>query len=333
MVGRVVYVVTTEGRDMYSVMTRISVASLRISNRSYQIMMVCDPESTAAMQRKRDPLLGDVDEWVTFETATGDAAFRNRFLKTNLRNLIEGNYLFLDSDTLIRGDLSEIFSLTADIACAANHSKHLFERQISEEDKAALKAMEWQTRDDVYVNGGLMLCNDTPGARRFAADWHRRWLACWEWTERYRDQPALNAAIFATGPNMATLSPRFNAQVKTAPETAADAIVWHVYTSLNDRPITAFEVLLKRMLKGGDFAPAEVESMIRRAHPWRRTSWIDDYAAKFVSRKKYLSESDYSWFEGYRLSSVVTKVRNFAKTPLRGLLSIYGSFTSQACKI
>jgi hypothetical protein len=278
--------------------------------------MVCDPESVVALQRKRDPLLGDVDEWLTFETAPGDAAFRNRFLKTNLRNLIDGRYLFLDSDTLIRGDLSEIFSLTSDIACAANHSKRQLERQVSEDDKAVLKAMQWQTRDDVYVNGGLMLCNDTPDARRFAADWHRRWRACYERTERYRDQPALNAAIFATGPNLVTLPPRFNAQIKIAPETAAEAVVWHFYTSLNARPITTFELLLERVLKGSDFAPAEIESMIRRVHPWRRTSWVDDYAAKIVSRKEYLSESDYSWFDGHRFSSVVTKVRNFARTRL-----------------
>jgi Glycosyl transferase family 8 len=312
MTGHVVYVVTSEGRDIYSVMTRISAASLRISNRSYNVMVVCDTDSTAAMQRKRDPLLGEVNEWVTFETAAGDAAFRNRFLKTNLRNIIDGRYLFLDSDTLIRSDLSELFSSTADIACAANHSKHQLEHQMWEEDKAVLNAMEWQTRNDVYVNGGLMLCNDTPGARRFAADWHRRWLTCYQRTGRYRDQPALNAAIFATDTNLEILPPRFNAQIKMAPETAADAVVWHFYASANTRPITAFELLLDRVLRDDDFAPAEIESMIRQPHPWR-TSCVDDYAAKIVGRKRYLDGSDYSWFRGNRLNSVVSKVRNFAR--------------------
>jgi|SRR6266487_4678867 len=316
MSGRVVYVVTSEGRDIYSVMTRVSAASLRITNRPYKVIVVCDPNSAAEMQRKRDPLLGEVNELVTFETAAGDAGFRNRFLKTNLRNLIDGPYLFLDSDTLIRGDLSELFSSTADIACAANHSKHRVELQIWEEDKAALNAMGWQIRDDVYVNGGLMLCNDTPGARRLAADWHRRWLACYQRIDRYRDQPALNAAICATDTNLEILPPRFNAQIKTAPETAADAVVWHFYTSMNARPITTFEVLLERVLNGGEFALAEIESMIRRPHPWRRTSWIDDYAAKIVSRKQYLDVSDYSWFHGHRLSSVVSKVRKFARARL-----------------
>src|SRR5262249_20267133 len=144
---------------------RISAASLRISNRRLKVLVVCDPDSAAAMQRKRDPLLEEANEWAIFETPSGDASFRNRFVKTNLRNLIDGCYLFLDSDTLIRGELSELFSLTADIACAANHSKHQLEHQIWEEDKAMLTTMGWQTRDDVYVNGGVMLCNDTPGAR------------------------------------------------------------------------------------------------------------------------------------------------------------------------
>jgi hypothetical protein len=176
--------------------------------------------------------------------------------------------------------------------------------------------MDWQTRDDIYVNGGLMLCNDTPGAHRFATDWHRRWLACHQQTERCRDQPALNAAIFAADTNLEILPPRFNAQIKKAPETATDAVVWHFYASANARPITAFELLLERVLKGGDFVSAEIESMICQPYPWRRTSWIDDYAAKIVSHKQYLDESDYFWFDGHRLSSVVSKMRNFARARL-----------------
>jgi hypothetical protein len=317
MIRPLVYVVTSEGRDIYSLMTRVSVASLRISNRHNKVIVVCDPNSATAMQRQRDPLLGEVDEWVTFKTTEGDAGFRNRFLKTNLRNLIDGPYLFLDSDTLIRGDLSDLLSSGADIACAANHSKLGLEQQIWEEDKATLNAMEWQTRDDVYVNGGVMFCNDTPSARRLAADWHRRWFLCYQRTESYRDQPALNAAIFATNANLEILPLRFNAQIKTAPETAADAVVWHFYASRDPRPITAFELLVQRVLKGGDFASAEIESMIRQPHPWRRTSWFDDYAAKVVSGKRYLDESDYSWFDGHRLSGVVSMIRNLARAVRR----------------
>ena len=41
-----------------------------------------------------------------------------------------------------------------------------------------------------------------------------------------RVAPALNAAIFATGINLEILPSRFNAQIKLAPETAADAVVW-----------------------------------------------------------------------------------------------------------
>ena len=39
-------------------------------------------------------------------------------MKTRLREIIEGPFLFLDSDTLIRGDLSPIFFLDTDIAGA-----------------------------------------------------------------------------------------------------------------------------------------------------------------------------------------------------------------------
>jgi hypothetical protein len=172
-----VYVVTSTGRDIYSAMTRVSVSSLRLSNPNLGMTLVLDKPSSEALKAQADPLLDEVDQVLAFNTPEGPAIYRNRFIKTSLRERIEGPYLFLDSDMLIRGHLSDVFSIDADVACAPNHSKDRVEEQMCDEDRTALARMGWQTRPDVYVNGGLMLFNGTPGARRFAAAWHDGWLA------------------------------------------------------------------------------------------------------------------------------------------------------------
>lgn len=300
MTRRVAYVVTSGGRDEYSAMTRLSTASLRISNPGTAVILVTDSLSGRRLVQTRDPLLDEVDEHLDFETPEGDARYRNRFIKTNLRNLIDGTYLFLDSDILIRGELSEVFSVEADIAGARNHSKDTQREQIWHEDQAVLEQMGWHVREDVYINGGAMLCHDTRGARRFGADWHAKWLRSHVETGGYRDQPALNAAICDSGVDLAVLPHRFNAQFKTRVSTARDAAIWHCYAAAGDPPVTEFEALVESMLRGMDVTRPMVETVLARWHPWRRTSWRDDCMARIVEFKGEFGWMDSLWFSGYR---------------------------------
>src|SRR5262245_33219501 len=123
-----VYAVASSGCDLYSVMVRISAASIRVTNPDVAIIVACDGQSSTAMQNSRDPLLDEVDDLIVCDTPAGDSAFRSRFVKTQLRRLVGGSFLFLDNDTFVRDDISEIFSLGGDIACAPNHSRDCIEQ-------------------------------------------------------------------------------------------------------------------------------------------------------------------------------------------------------------
>jgi hypothetical protein len=306
--GRVVYVVTSEGRDFYSVMTRVSVASLRLTNANTRVSLACDAASAAAMNRCRDPLLDEVDRWMTFDTPDGSSGYRNRYLKTNLRNLIDGPFLFLDSDTLVREDVNEVFSSDSDLACAPNRSQDGVERQIWDEDLAVVAAMGWRIRGDVYVNGGVTFYNDTREARRFAVDWHRKWIECFRRNGRYRDQPALNAALFDVKPKLRILPHRFNAQLKLEPRVAAGAAILHYFASREDEPTTEFELLVERVRRGAELRTADIEKMIFQSHPWRRQIWLDDLMATQVMRKGRLDPDDYRWFRGQRMNSLARRL-------------------------
>lgn len=292
----VVYVVAGEGNDFYSAMTRVSAASLRVTNPAVKIVLVTDQLSADSFRRCRDPLLSEIDDCLVFQAPRESEVFRSRFIRTNLRNLIDGQYLVLDSDMLVRDDLSELFSSDADIVCAPNHSSDQFHLQISREDQDTLSAMGWNVRRDVYVNGGLMLCNDSSAARRFAADWHKKWISAHNRTGRYRDQPALNSALHATSVSLAVLPHRFNAQFKKRAGVANSAAIWHFYASAKSARTTAFEEMVGRLLKGETFDRAGVETMIRRLHPWRRGSPIDDWMARRVQVKGRLGSMELLWF-------------------------------------
>lgn len=291
---RAIYVVSGEGNDFFSAMTRLSVAALRLTNPLVQVGLACDAVSHEAMRGVGDPLLEEVDGVVVGETPPGDTVFRNRFVKTTLRGLIDGPFLFLDSDILIRGPIDAIFETKADVAGAPNRSNDAVEKQIWSRDQDELARMGWVARPDVYVNGGVLFFQESEPARRFAQEWHKRWQQSYERGFSHRDQPALNSALAAVGPRLDILPHRFNAQFRTNADTIPGAVIWHYYASAGAMPTTTFEMMVRGLLRGEPLDSARVEEMIRSSHPWRRDRLLRidqarNLAARVYRRLKNLS--------------------------------------------
>ena len=272
---QIVFSLTSNGHDYYSAMTRVSVASLRQSNPDARLVLICDEESLAALQHCNDALLRAVDECHALTTQPGGAEFRNRFVKTSLRSILNGPFLFLDSDIFVRGSLDAVFSLDCDLAGARNHSREIFSEQVWDRDRATLDAMDWSIGSEVYLNGGVLYFNDTPSARKFATEWHGRWLESSARCDTCRDQPALNSALAACRPRLTLLPDGFNAQIVPSPEAAVDALVWHFYASAARPASTGFDELVGNLLSGGTLSPGDIRRYALSRHPWNDAGMIE----------------------------------------------------------
>src|SRR5262245_19266186 len=135
-------------------MTRIAIACLRATNPSFLAVVVCDAESDRLLRGAGDPLVGAADRWVAATTPPGDPNFRNRFVKTTVRTLFDGPLLLVDSDVVVRRDLTGIFSLDVDVACARNHSRQIYTEQLGKRDAAIIETMRWSISQKVYFNAG-----------------------------------------------------------------------------------------------------------------------------------------------------------------------------------
>jgi hypothetical protein len=286
---RAVFVLTAGGGDMYYQMTRLAVASLKITNPQVDALVICDDVTDSLLRRSKAELRAEVDEWISLSTPKGPNEFRNRFLKTSLRQILDGPFLFLDGDIVIRGDLMNIFRSRADVAGARNHSQPELALQIWDQDAQAISDMGWTFTGQTYLNGGVLFWNDSRGARRASEEWHRRWLASVERLGRFRDQPALNTAIGAAGASIEILADRYNAQFKTRPSAARDATVWHYYSSAGAVPSTRPELLTHRMLAGESLFEADLIALSQAKHPWRATTCLDDLAAARVTERDSFS--------------------------------------------
>lgn len=301
---KVVYVLTTQGCDFFSVMTRVSVASLRISNPDAYIIVACDKDSAEALKACGDALLGEIDELKVFDTPPGEPTFKNRFIKTNLRNLISGKFLFLDSDTLVRKNIDQIFKMDGDIAAAPNHATLVFEDQIWSYEREMLEALGWSSRDDVYVNGGVIFYNDTPGAYAFASQWHKNWLFSSKKLNSFRDQPALNEAIRKNGVNLAVLPFQYNAQVIKAPKSGLGASIWHFYsTNVNIQNIKFF-VYIYWIFKGNVLDYRHVKNIINKSHPYQSNTIIDKLIVNHIYKTGYINDWQMASLSGYKFSAI-----------------------------
>jgi hypothetical protein len=310
---KVIFAITSRGNDYYTTMTRIAVASIRLSNPLMHVIVACDPITDINVKRVNDPLISEVDQWLVIDTPSGDEGFRNRFVKTSLRSKVDGAFLFLDSDLFVRGDLSSIFNLQADIAGARNHSREILADQIWYQDQNALNNMEWEVSNEVYINGGVLFYNDTEGAKRFGTEWHRRWLESYDKLNSHRDQAALNYSIHCSKPNLFVLSDIYNAQIKVEPKVALSPIIWHYYSSAADIPQTSFELLANDVLTGKQLRLNSVKQIARAKHPWRRTTFIDDFMANRIIQRGQFDHYEAAWLRREFSQYVVQKMNSLSK--------------------
>ena len=279
----IVYVITSTGRDVYAAMTRVSAASLRMTNPGARIVVVCDMETDRAVRAAKDFLLGEVDEWLACETPPGDAAFRNRFLKTSLRQRVSGEYLFLDSDTIVRDDLSPIFRMPGDLAAAPNHSREHIAGQIWEGDLATLAEMQWAIRPTFYVNGGVMRVSESKVAHRFYGLWHEKWQASYRRLHKPNDQPALNAAIRESQIECARLPVRFNSQIGACPVTMRDAAIWHYNSSLEWQNHSHIDERIQQAIRSDSVDVAQLRKLMQSQALWTRRFWFVGAGAHMIN--------------------------------------------------
>lgn len=280
--NRIIYVLTSTGCDIYSAMTRLSVASIRLTNPSIRVAIACDQETDSALVANGDRVRSEVDEWLVFETPVGEPMFRNRFIKTNLRNLVDGPFLFLDSDTIVRKDIGTIFACDADLAGAPNHSADQFTDQLWEEDEAHLATMGWEIDRNVYINGGVLFYRDSDNAHRLTTVWHTLWLTSIKATSRLRDQPALNAACFETKPRLAILDTCYNAQVSIKPHTARTAAVWHYYATRGMTDMWIFHALISTAQQNKCISRAHLQRVIASDSPFGMAFWTSVNGRRFI---------------------------------------------------
>lgn len=311
-VQTVCYVLTSDGTDSYADMNLISAWSVRASNPLVRLVVLSDTVTQKALEVRRHPILTEVDEFQSIEVPPASLGFKNRYIKTSLRSRLEGPFLFLDGDTLVRDDLTPIFETEAALAGVPNHSGSGHPSEMPETERVIFKEMGWDFPEKYYVNGGVLFFSEHPDAYRFCDLWHKRWLECSEKTGRHFDQVSLNRALADSRADFAWLDRRFNAQVHARPSCAWGAAIWHIYLSGHHAsPKTVLDDCLKRMRSGRPVNRFLVAEACQREHPWLVSNPVDWIAIGGFHRHHGLLDGtdwEHLWLADEHLKAIIKMV-------------------------
>jgi hypothetical protein len=311
------YVLTTAGRDLFADMTYASVAFLRYAHPEAEIICLCDAPSHRALEEARHPLLEVVDRAEAVETPDGPPSYRNRFVKTRMRQILEGDVVYFDSDTLVVDRIDEMLTCAAPLAGIANQNGTGDASKIPGDERAVYEVMGWPLPRRPYINGGVLLLRDCEPTRRFACLWHEKWLA---WSRRgdHRDQPSLNSALADSGIDYELLGDRFNGQVAGRPGICREPVaVWHLYSSESDRavlavPKTMLDEAIAHFRAEGCLTADVVRELCQWPYPWRTPTVLDRW---FVRRRVLCKDSlswdsaSRYWLAGHRWKAVMRYMR------------------------
>lgn len=191
MQTKIVYVLVSSDADIYYEQALLSAWSVRYHNPTAHIAVVMDDQTAMRLDAAQAELLRIIDERIVVDfDAEVSGKLRSRELKTTLRNLIQGDYLFIDADTIICGSLEDVDSFTMLVGAVLDgHQRYdkNFHHHLAQ-------AVDWLDCDIAngmpYFNSGVMYVKDTPETHAFYDAWHEVYNRIRK-DGHYFDQPSL----------------------------------------------------------------------------------------------------------------------------------------------
>lgn len=178
MKTKAVYISISSDEDVFFEQVWVSAWSLKYYNPDMQVVCLVDTETyDAILGSYRRKALECIDDIVSVDVPSKfNNRERSRWIKTKLRNLIDGDYLFIDSDTVVCGSLAEIDSMRGDILMVKDYHCSLSESYQETMLRRQLQQISGKPYlGNLYYNSGVILCRDSEKSHDFYQQWHSNW--------------------------------------------------------------------------------------------------------------------------------------------------------------
>lgn len=236
MKTKIVYIVTLrDGGLRFFEMFQLSVESLRLHQPDARIELIIDNVSYASLCETGQAVPKGV-KLINVDVPQEWERQKSRYLKTKLRTLTGGDYLYLDVDTLISGNLEKLDYTDADLAAVpdGNGPAGLWNES---EAELCVRAGIPSPMGKPYFNSGVMFVRDIQSSYVFYEQWHMLWKAM-AGKGIGRDQMALLEANERLGRPVRELAAEWNCQIccSAAIHYFRNARIIHYYSDISCFP-------------------------------------------------------------------------------------------------
>ena len=212
-----VYVLTSTPKDLYYEQCLMSVWSLRQHMRAAEIIVLVDNKTKDSFtnENKRTELYKYATKIipVDFDDKVSNLE-RSRLIKTSIPDYVDGSFLYIDCDTIICDDLSDIENAPFEVAGILDGhcmlEEHIHKKYFLQRDKKL--GFKGTMAAGCNINGGIILAKEGETSKALFKCWNEVWKYSAYEKHDFHDQSALNEANYRTGLKMGHLDGIWNCQ-------------------------------------------------------------------------------------------------------------------------
>lgn len=301
MKTKLVYVLTCSQEGNYIEQALMSVWSARYWNPDAHIVLITDDQTDNLLVDIRGEIIEFISEKIVVPFANGEnMMYRSRYIKTMVRELVKGDFLFIDCDTIVCKPLYEIDNW--DLEVGAVFESHLkvsdFCDSLYQSAYDANKQVGVDlSQEEEYFSSGVLYVKDTPHAHKLYNRWHKNWIES-QINGLSIDQPSLCKANIECGHIIRKLPDTYNTILFTRCSFAPKAHILHIASYRN--PSFLFEENTLNFIRENglqnqwlreviidpcrSFRPFDIN--ILNSSFWQRLKWITSIANDEKQYKK-----------------------------------------------
>ena len=269
---KIVYAVVSNEKDIYLEQTLVSIYSLRLYNSNVNVALVVDEDTDRTIQGKRAEILKYITNKIVVKTPSQYTKVqRKRYLKTTLRKHVKGDYLFIDSDTIITSSLEDIDTFSEEIGAVLDKHLYIKEHPAKQNIYQWAQQIGWKITEasPQYFNSGVFYGKDTPNTHEFYERWNSFWTAGSK-NKVNLDQPSLGKT-YSSMPIIKEIDGIWNCQIlENGLKYLYNAKIIHYFSSCHNDPLyeSPYLFLDKKLfigIKEEGHISQEIDTMIRNA--------------------------------------------------------------------
>jgi len=264
------FVLSAKDLGLYADMAAVAVLAVRRLHPQARIILVTDEPTVRAIEHGNHALGNIVSEIIIQPTGTDDPIVSSRHLRTVLRQLVKGDYLYLDNDAIAVRPLNRGWPKGADLALARDwNQRGILADALPIIENLRVK-LGWEFLPDPYFNNGVIFVRDTPAADAFYIEWHRRWRQTLS-LGIPQDQMPFNSVIAAGFAKVAILPDRDNWVTESTVMLRGRARIFHFFASVHRGVIpthTLLGHLIAQFQQKGALDEVAIARATRDNFPW-----------------------------------------------------------------